>query len=273
MPAKAAAKRSSQAAELEDDPDAETVSVPKAKAAKPRKSVPTEPPEEPVEEPEDEPAVEAEETEEQKVRKKAALSKRRKKARLTGYRSLAKQAGYIEGSGDGDCINSLISVSEAKRLTRCVPSTPGAIGYSKNEFQKRMDLLKNSITSAAARETQANSDAVLRSIMNETVQRSVDAGKKTISPSMMYAVLRPYADKLELTGVSPPIGLVRYAQDEGLLDTSESDVKERAEEKKEAAQNKKMYNDYVEAEQKARDERKAKRAAAVAKAAQEVAAN
>ena len=73
-------------------------------------------------------------------------------------------------------------------------------------------------------------------------------------------MLRPYASKLELTAVAPPRGLIRYAQDEGLLDSREADVEQRKEEKKEATANKKLFTDFAEAEQKRVDEMRAKKA-------------
>ena len=73
-------------------------------------------------------------------------------------------------------------------------------------------------------------------------------------------MLRPYAAKLELTAVAPPRGLLRYAQDAGILDAREADVKERQDEKKEATNNKKLFTEFAEAEQKRMEESRAKRA-------------
>ena len=225
---------------------------------------------EPAPEPEPEPEPEEEEPEpegeEVTAAKKKALARRKRKAKLVGYRTLARQAGFVDHSvagrvsDGGDAIRSLISISEAKRLMRFVPATPGAIGFSADEFKKRLELFKSSVPASAARETQARCDVVLRAVMNQVVARTVEAGKKTVSASAVAAVLRPYASKLDLTAVAPPRGLVRYAQDEGILDSREADVDERKDDKKQATANKKLFTEFAEAEQRRVEAVRAKRA-------------
>lgn len=226
-----------------------------AKAASKRPAEEEPEPEDPEEEPaEPEPEEESEET---IAARKKSQTRRRKKSKLVGYRSLARQAGYIDRSIEdgsvnegGDAMHSLLSISEAKRLMRFVPATPGAISFSAKEFKKRLDLFKASVPSSAARETQARCDVVLRAVMNQAVARTIDAGKKTVSASTVAAVLRPYASKLDLTAATPPSGLLRHAQDTGILDAREADVKERQDEKKDANANKKLFIEFADAEQK-----------------------
>jgi hypothetical protein len=238
----------------------------KSSASK-RPAVEQEPP--PPEEDENE-EPEEEESEETIAARKKATTRRRKKAKLVGYRSLARAAGYVDRSiqegvvnGGGDSIHSLISIAESKRLMRFVPATPGAITFSANEFKKRLNLFKTSVPTSAARETQARCDVVMRSVINEAVARTIEGGKKTVSASTVAAVLRPYAANLELTAVAPPRGLVRYAQDAGILESHEADVKERLEDKKAANANKKLFAEFAELEQKRMEELRAKRAAKV----------
>ena len=109
------------------------------------------------EEPEEE--EEEELSEELLAKQKKALTKKRKKAKLVGYRALSKQAGYTDGSGKDnlvpkglDCLSSLLSVADAKRLMRFVPATPGAPGFEAAEFSKRMELFKHGVPESAARE-------------------------------------------------------------------------------------------------------------------------
>lgn len=210
------------------------------------------------EEPEEE--EEEELSEEALDKQNKALKKKRKKAKLVGYRALSKQAGYTERSGKDssipkglDCLSSLLSVADAKRLMRFVPATPGAPGFDATEFSKRMELFKHGVPGSAARETQARCDAAMRAIMNQAVMRAVEAGKKTVTPAIMAAVLRPYASQMEFTCVAPPIGLVRYAQNSGILNSNESDTKEVLEEKKDWAANKKAYNEFMESEEKRKE--------------------
>lgn len=269
-----AGKRPAAAADVEEE------AVATAKRTKPpkKKNKPDTPPPPPPqqEKPENKGCDQAEEEEEEEseetvANRKKALSKRRRKAKLVGYRSLSRQAGYIDrsvggkGVDDGsDCTRSLLSLSDAKRLMRFVPVTPGAIGFSTNEFKQRLTLHKSSVPGSAARETQARCDTLMRSIVNQAVLRTIENGKTTVAASTVAAVLRPYGAKLEFTAVVPPQGLVRYAQDAGILDTRDADVAARAEEKKDANANKKAFAEFAEAERKRVEANRAKRAATAA---------
>ena len=76
------------------------------------------------------------------------------------------------------------------------------------------------------------------------------------------SVLRPYADKMLFTAVVPPIGLIRHAQDEGILNATEKDGQMKADEKKENVKTKKICEDYEKAEQERLTARRAKKVAA-----------
>lgn len=236
---------------------------------------------EPVEEPDKEVGEEAgEETgdeageeekvsPEEKVKLQKALTKKRKKAKLVGYRSLSKTAGYGDGfrSTTNDCLGSLLSEADAKRLMRFVPVTPGSAGFASDEFMRRFDLFKNSVPGSAARETQARCDAILRSAMDQAVLRSVEAGKTTVSASNMASVLRQYVPNMEFTAVVPPLGLVRYAQEAGVLNPlTEDQLKKRGDEKKENSANKNAYTDFVNWKEKEKVTKRQKKAAAQAAA-------
>jgi len=286
MPSKTRSKRPD-----EEDPDVDEEDVPtpastKNKAApekKKKKIAHPDPVDEEAENAEDEEPDE-ELSAEQLDKQKRLLTKKRKKARLVGYRGLSRAAGYVDPSNKEDsmangidCLSSLLSVADAKRLMRFVPVTPGAHGFDAQEFAKRMDLFKHSVPASAARETQARCDAVMRAAMNQVVTRAVESGKKVISPSMMASVLRPYAANMEFTAVAPPLGLVRFAQTSGILNAPEADQNKSADEKKEIAANKKMFNEFMDAEEKrkfaareARIEARMKRAEAADAAMAEV---
>lgn len=223
-------------------------------------------PEPPPPEPEEEEDENEELTEDQIRKRKVALSKRRRKAKLVGYRSLAKAAGYVDRSskagfvaGDCDGLQPLLTESDAKRLMKFTPAMPGSIGLRPKEFSQRLGICKHGVPSAAARVTQAYCDPVMRAVINQVVMNAVEAGKKTISPSMVQSVLRPYAANMELTSVVPPIGLIRHGQDQGKLVVPEWDVTMRQEDKKQASENKKSFNEYIAAEEKRREEFRAKK--------------
>ena len=97
--------------------------------------------------------------------------------------------------------------------------------------------------------------------MNQAVLRAAETGKKTISASMMMSVLRPYSDKMLFTAVVPPIGLIRHAQEEGILNATEKDGAMKAEEKKENTKTKQIAETYEKAEADRLAARRAKAAA------------
>lgn len=270
-----ASKRPQEELDVEEDDVPAPAASKKKGAPLAKKKKPVQPEPDPV----DEDADMGEEGEDEEVdpevlkKRKAALTKKRKKAKLVGYRALSKTAGYTANSDKTqimpesvDCLSSLLSVADAKRLMRFVPATPGAPGFDADEFAQRMELFKQSVPASAARETQARCDAIMRAAMNQVVLRSVEAGKKTISPSMMASVLRPYAANMEFTSVAAPIGLVRYAQNVGLLNVPESDQNKTAEEKKACAGNKKIFNDFMESEKQRKEKVKSDRSAKKSKA-------
>jgi hypothetical protein len=219
---------------------------------------------EPEPEPEEEDGND-EDDEETNRKKNRAKMRRNKKAKLVGYRSLARMAGYNDRiKGDTvtaagiDGMSCLTSISDAKRLMRFTPATAGSTNFGLEEYTKRHGLFKNGVPASAARETQARCDAALRAAMNQAVLRAAETGKKTISASMMMSVLRPYSEKMLFTAVVPPIGLIRHAQDEGIIKATESDVQAKAEEKKENLKTKKIWEDF----EKSENERLAARSAA-----------
>ena len=234
------------------------------KAAKRRESEP-----ERDEASEDE-AEQDEPTEEQLKKRKAALSKRRRKAKLVGYRSLSKTAGFFDKSlkaedacADArDGLQSLLTLSDAKRLMSFTPATPGAVGFRKQEFADRLSISKQGVPASAARQTQARCDIILRAVVTKCVMAMIESGKKTITPSMVQSVLRPYTTALELTAVVPPIGLVRHGQDKGILQSPEWDLETRQSDKKEAAENKKVFMEHASQEEKRKQAARDKKAAA-----------
>ena len=163
---------------------------------------------------EEEEEGEAKEVDPEAARKKKMMCNR--KARLVGYRNLAKAAGYLDkypddvvGSAGLDGQACLLSLADAKRCTRFVPATPGATTYGLDEFSKRHELFKKSMPDGAAWESQVNLDLVLRAALNDATVRAMEAGRKTISASMMQSVLRGPAQNMLFTSVVPPVGLVR----------------------------------------------------------------
>lgn len=232
-----------------------------------KKSISKKSKEPPPPEPEDE-EEETGMTEADQERMRRGKVRKNKKAKMVGYRTLAKESGYL-GLEDGavvgsmDSAHALLSASDAKRLMRFVPCTPGAISYDAAEFEKRHSIMQKGVPSSVARETQARADAVLRHVMNEAVLRAAEAGKSGVQASHVLSVLRPFKDRMLFSSLEVPVGLVRHAQDQGVLSATEKDVAERAEEKKVATStNKKMHEEWLKAEV---ERKEARRAAKLAK--------
>ena len=182
---------------------------------------------------------EKETLEEAKPPKKQMSEKiRRAKAKRVGYRSLAKEAGYYNPSGGDACAGSdgiklLITQSNGRNLMTSVPLNANITTFSEKEFAARYSIYKKGVSKAAVRATQINIDQALRTTMNQAVLNAVESGKKRISASMMQSVLRPYASKMMFTAVQPPIGLIRHAQEKGVLSSVEQDTMLQEAEKRE----------------------------------------
>lgn len=210
-----------------------------------------------AEEAEQEEEEEEEEGEDEAKSGKRVMSERlrKRKARLVGYRSLARAAGYNDWSSV-DSTASLLSTADAVRLMRFVPSTPGAISYDSAEFARRFELFSKGVPQSAARETQIRCDAVLRAVMNKVVLSAVENQKKTITASMMRSVLRDASQNMLFTSTVPPCGLLRHAQKQGIVPTTQFDVDAKNDDKKAAAANKKLYSAWEKNEQERLEERR-----------------
>jgi len=157
---------------------------------------------------------------------RSELIKKQRKKKLVAYRKAACAVGYNDATVANKLHNvkSIVTLSDAKRLTRFVPSTPGASTFDKDEFQKRHALSIKPVPDAVARESQVRCDAVMRRAIDAVVMSAIEGGKKTITASMMQSYLRPYAALTMFTSVVPPLGLLRHAQETGIVAVTEADT-------------------------------------------------
>lgn len=184
-------------------------------------------------------------------------TKRRKKAKLVGYRRLAKDCGYNNASS-GD-VNSaagldanycLLTLSDAKRLTRFIPASPEKVSFSEEEFRQRHFLSTAKVSTAAARESQVRCDYALKQILNRAALRCSENNAKQITAATIQSVLRPYVGKMQFTAVVPPLGLVRAAQVDGVLDYPEVDQSKADSEKETCKVIKELYQKGLESQHK-----------------------
>ena len=169
-------------------------------------------------------------------RRKRILKLKRLNKKVSGYRRKAKEAGYargataVEASGI-DMFMSCISNSDARRLMKYFPENIGNSSYDKDEFNERINLSIESIPPSAAREAQARIEAVFRGVVNEAALRATESGKMRIDVGIIQSILRKYTPYLKYTAVTPPIGLVRYAQEMSILGSSELDATKTSDDK------------------------------------------
>ena len=177
-------------------------------------------------------------------------AKRRKKAKLVGLRKLAEEAGYLTRSA-GDPVSAtgydatccLLTISDTKRLTRFTPTSPGSVSFDEAEYKKRVELEQmGGFSTEAMRESQVRLDYALKQILNRAAVRCGETNAKTITATTVQSVLRPYMGKTMYTAIVPPLGLVREAQREGVLDYPDVD-RNKAEKEKEMCQEAKKAAD------------------------------
>jgi hypothetical protein len=160
--------------------------------------------------------------------------------RLAGYRALAKEAGYRVGShpascAGADCLASLLSLPDAKRLMQFSPQFFSAGSFKQEEAALRLRLSEESVTVAVANVVRAHAEPLFRELVNQAVLKAFEVGSGRVDAANMHSILRPLAGALPLTSVDVPPGLLRHAQGQGILSAIETDAENAEEEKKAAA--------------------------------------
>tara|TARA_B100000575_G_C23102410_1_gene636103 strand:+ start:768 stop:1607 length:840 start_codon:yes stop_codon:yes gene_type:complete len=252
----------------EEEEEEEEAPPAKQKASKKRKAVAEpEPPhleeEESPEEDEQEEVAEADPEEVARKAKKRA-SNRRARQRAVAYRKVAQKVGFAKKGGmhaaaGTDSAFFTISASDAKRLMTYGPHDVTKGSFSKDEAEMRMALAEESIPASALRVTQGRAEALMRSILNESVLRMVESGaRKTLDAATVLSVLRPYAAGMSFTAVAPPKGLIKYAQKEGVLSSTQADVEGAEQDEKECKEIAKIAKAQTKRFEQERAQRKAK---------------
>ena len=153
----------------------------------------------------------------------------RRRAKVSGYRRLAKEAGFadmkptddevddfINVSNSGiDVLQPLLSTSDGLRLATFVPMTPDATSFDEAEFKARLALSTTTLPESAARELVANAEAVFRGVVNGAVALTMtQRGTQRVQASSVYHVVKPFADRMMFSSVTPAPGLVKFLKDE-----------------------------------------------------------
>ena len=142
--------------------------------------------------------------------------RRRAVARRRGYRLLATKGGYSSAvaSADAarDCIQNIVSLKETTRACKWAPAIADKSAYEHfGEFQERTMLAHQPLAKGPAAVFRASGEAFLRKLVNESVQRTFDAGKTRVSVPVVMSALRPLVPVLKYS-FAAPYGLVDHAQ-------------------------------------------------------------
>lgn len=145
-------------------------------------------------------------------------------SKARAYRRLARMAGYTgltdsaqESSGaDGVC--SLVSVHDAARLMRYNATATGCVDvFDKFEIEDRKAALAEGAPKGAAKAVGVHVDAMLRSIVYESVRRSFDSHRKTTTASDVLSVVRPLLPRMQFSVGPITKAHLREAQRRGLI--------------------------------------------------------
>lgn len=139
----------------------------------------------------------------------------RRRAKTRGYRQVAKKAGfsamYDSGFAHLDCATPVLSEAEVIRACKWAPRTADQAAYSSiEEFEERYDLQFHSLPPSTARVFRNHSEAYLRKLVTNCVQRASDNQSTRITIKDVAPELRPLQRVQKYTFVAPE-GLVQYA--------------------------------------------------------------
>lgn len=142
-----------------------------------------------------------------------ADAKRRAKTR--GYRQVAKKAGYSSAYDSGfshlDCSTCVVSEAEVIRACKWAPRITEEAAYNGiEEFEERTNLGFKSLPPGAAKVFRAHSEAYLRKLVTNCVQRASDNQNTRVTVKEVMAELRPLQRVQKYTFVAPE-GLLQHA--------------------------------------------------------------
>lgn len=145
----------------------------------------------------------------------------RRLARLAGYTSLTSSAQESAGT---DAMCNLVSVNDAARLMRYNAASTGCVDtYDKFEIEDRKNALSQGAPLGAAKAVAIYTDAMLRSVVNDSVRRAFDSHRKTTTASDVLSVLRPMLPKLQFSVGPLTKAHMREAQRRGLMPVAEEE--------------------------------------------------
>lgn len=210
----------------EEEKSAQEAAKEKRKAKKQKKNQEVEEDDPPDNDPEETGPQNEGEDDPEKRKKRLKVMREHKK--VSGYRAKARECGFdkaglVSASGV-DSYASCLSLADAKRLMRFVPEVLNKCSYDKDECAERMELSYESVPASAARETQARCEGMLRHISNEAVLLAVSTGKMRIEADTIHSIIRKYAPGMTFSAILPPKGLLRHAQESGVLSSLTQDV-------------------------------------------------
>lgn len=205
--------------------------------------------------------------------KQDARTNARKAKRVLGYSNLAMAMGMgMKGDGADDAMalceghdakQAAVSMADCVRLARCTPLTPDAPSFEKEEFAMRTELSETTLPESAAREVQANADAVFKHVICEVVRFTMQQkGIQKIKASVLKATLSKYTPYMMFSSINTPPGLVAWGKELGILEEGENDKEKMRKNKKTVSANVKFARTHLMQVTKAKEAAKARREAA-----------
>lgn len=139
----------------------------------------------------------------------------KKRAKYRGYRQVAKKAGFSPAYDSGfshlDCATPVLSEAEVIRACKWAPRVTDQAAYNGiEEFEERTNLGFKSLPPGAAKVFRAHSEAYLRKLVTNCVQRASDNQSTRVTIKEVMAELRPLQRVQKYTFVAPE-GLLQYA--------------------------------------------------------------
>lgn len=166
--------------------------------------------------------------------KQDGVTNARKAKRASGYNNLAMEVGMgAKGGVDEeapdlcqgrDSLMALISMPDCVRLSTFQPLSPELPSYTELEFKTRAELMGITLPESAAREVQANADAVFKQIVCEAVQLTMQQKHlQKVKASTLQSVIKKYSPRMMFTSMYAAPGLVAYGKEIDILEEAEND--------------------------------------------------
>jgi hypothetical protein len=209
-----------------------------------------------------EPPVELDE--ELESMQKQNIRRRREASRLAGYRKLASDTGITKKSSRG-IVKPVMSIADTRRILSFVPEVYKHGSMDADEAKLRIQQSRTPVSTAAAHVFRGLIESELRKVGMEAVDVAASLGRTRVDAAILNVVLSKRKTDF-FNADDLPLGMVRYAQAQGLLGLLETEAAGQDQEK---ATNKALSKAYAESEKLVAAGKAERKASSAAKRAAE----